>query len=219
MVDLAHVSIGRLTILGEIQDNDPKRDVRQVSKHTHEHGYWTAQAAGHALLRRLDALASELASVQCYVADDLTGEPYENPRFFDIETEMRLAAVSPAATHALSIAIAQDRHDAIRTLREAVAIAAVWDSLTPEQRIETSAYPNIDDFPDHGLPLFPEEDFDPKGEPEDFRDLIGRTDVDWDGSSHGYRLLDEDEAIQEPTTDQTKSRTRRRGGRGVAYPA
>jgi hypothetical protein len=196
MIDLNHVSIGRLTVLGEIQDGDPTRDVQQTSAQPHEPGYWTAQAAGHALLRRLDGLKSELAYIQCYVTDRLTGEPYENPRFFEVEMEARLCAVSPAATHALSIAMGQEREDgSIRMLCEGLAIASIWEALTPEQRRETSYRQNIDDFPDHGLPMFQEEDFNPHGMPEDFRDLIGRKDVEWDGSSHGYRLLDENDAI------------------------
>jgi hypothetical protein len=196
MTDLNRVSIGRLTILGEIQDNDPTRSVRQTSVQAHEQGYWSAQAAGHALLQRLDELKAELASIQCYVTDALTGEPYENPRFFEIETAARLCAVSPAATHALSIAMGQEREDgSIRMLCEGLAIASIWESLSPEQRRDTSCRPNIDDFPDHGLPLFEEEEFNPHGLPEDFRDLIGRKDVEWDGSSHGYRLLDGNDAI------------------------
>jgi hypothetical protein len=196
MIDLDRVSIGRLTILGEIQDKDPTRDVRQTSMQTHEQGYWATQAAGHALLRQMDALSCELASVQCYVVDELTGDPYENPRFFAVETSARLCAVSPAATHALSIAIAQGREDgSIRMLREGIAIASIWEALSPEQHLETSYGLNIDDFPDHGLPLFEEDEFNPHGLPEDFRDLIGRKDIEWDGSSHGYRLLDGNDAI------------------------
>jgi hypothetical protein len=143
MIDLDRIPVGRLAVLADLYDRDRDRDTSIVDFRPHERGYWPAQAAGFALLRRIDAAHADLSTIPTYLHDLLADEAFDNPSWFDAEFAIRVACVDAAAHQALSIALAQGRDDqTTRDLAEGLACAGIWNQITDDQRLEIRWQPN-----------------------------------------------------------------------------
>ena len=143
MIDLDNIPVNRLATLAELYDRDIQRDTRIVDFQSHETGYWPAQRAGFALLRRIDAARADLSTIPTYLHDLMVDEAFDNPAWFDAEFAISVACVDAAANQALAIAKAQGRDDqTVRDLAEGIACALVWNQLTDDQRLEMRWQPH-----------------------------------------------------------------------------
>lgn len=142
MIDLDRVSISRLALLGALQDRDPDRDVRIQVLPTHAAGYRAAQAAGFALLARIDAARDAMTRMLTHDRDLVTGDLHLRDDWEEARFALRLSCIDPAAGHALAIARAQGRTDeGVAALVEGADCAALWLDLTPEQRVSLGWQP------------------------------------------------------------------------------
>lgn len=106
-------------------------DLRIVDAATHEKGYLPAQAAGFALITKLESVMDLLDDMPKYVDD--RGQITENGTWFDIEEDARALSMTTPAIHALRIVRAQGRDDDVsRMLEGGVVLLRLLDAVGPE---------------------------------------------------------------------------------------
>lgn len=137
MIDIATIDFERQFILSLMHEQDATQVCTVLDVAQHENGYWAAQAAGFALLAQLRDDKAAMSQMPLYVMDHRVDDVWENPAYFAAEQALKLACVSPAAGHALSIARAQNADQFIvQCLVDGVACSAIWNQISDEQRFE-----------------------------------------------------------------------------------
>lgn len=117
--DPKRLSDGQIRTIMAARHHHPD-DLRIVDAATHEKGYFPAQAAGFALIAKLESVMDLLDDMPKYVEDrDGIGA---NEAWFEIEDDAHALAMTTPSIHALRIVRAQGRNDAVRTMLERGAV-------------------------------------------------------------------------------------------------